>query len=416
MKYNTIIIGGGLSGLTAGIALLKAGQKVAIISKAQNTLHFNSGSFSLLGYDKEGKAVGDPIAAIKDLDAKHPYQKIGAENVEKLADEAKALLAEAGIHTEGTSRKNHLRVTPIGALKPEWLTMEGMIHTDENGQLPAKAADLVNIEGYLDLPVELLADGLKKAGMEVTSHTVTTLALENARRSPSEMRASNIALVLQSEDEIRRVADAINALSLKSELVLLPAVLGYRDSKAVEQLKQLVRKPLLYVATLPPSVSGIRANFALRRQFAALGGTLIPADAVTKSAIEAGRVINVETEKMEGTRFEADQYILATGSFVSEGLQSNYEKVWEPVFGLDVFAPGRHQDWSVDYLYDAQPYMEFGVETDKDFHPAKDGGTISNLYAIGSVLSGHNSVKLADGTGVSLITALAVAKHIISGK
>ena len=39
------------------------------------------------------------------------------------------------------------------------------------------------------------------------------------------------------------------------------------------------------------------------------------------------------------------------------------------------------------------------MHTDKDFHVTKDGKNIENLYAIGSVLSGHNSIKHADGTG-----------------
>ena len=36
----------------------------------------------------------------------------------------------------------------------------------------------------------------------------------------------------------------------------------------------------------------------------------------------------------------------------------------------------------------------------------KDGKVINNCYAVGSVLSGHNRVKMADGTGVSMLTAL----------
>jgi len=47
MKFQTIIIGGGLSGLIAGIKLLKAGRKVAIISSGQSALHFCSGSFEI---------------------------------------------------------------------------------------------------------------------------------------------------------------------------------------------------------------------------------------------------------------------------------------------------------------------------------------------------------------------------------
>lgn len=412
MKFDTIIIGGGLSGMTAAITLAKAGKKVAVINRAQNTLHFNSGSFDLLGYDAAGNPVTNPLEAIKQLPETHPYAKIGAANIEALAAEAKQFLADAGIATYGQAKANHQRLTPIGALKPAWLTLDGFVHTDEAGKLPAKSVDIVNIEGYLDLPVDLLADGLQKAGLEVAVRTITTPALEQARRSPSEMRASNIALVLANADERQQVAEAINAIDSKAELLLLPAVLGYKNQADVDELVELVHKPMQYVATLPPSVPGIRITYQLRKQLQALGGTFIASDPVVKANYEGGRLVSVETEKLAGTKFEAQNFILATGSFVSHGLVSNYESVSEPALGLDVYAPGTHKDWSVDYLFDAQPYMEFGVLTDSTFHALKDGKPLPNVYAIGSVLSGHNSIKQADGTGVSLLTALAVAKQL----
>lgn len=59
MKFDTIIIGGGLSGLTCGIALAKKGKKAAVVCGGQSSLHFNSGSFDLMGYN-DGKAVDNP--------------------------------------------------------------------------------------------------------------------------------------------------------------------------------------------------------------------------------------------------------------------------------------------------------------------------------------------------------------------
>ena len=56
--------------------------------------------------------------------------------------------------------------------------------------------------------------------------------------------------------------------------------------------------------------------------------------------------------------------------------------------------------------------MEFGVKTDGQFRVQKGGVRIENLYAVGSVLSGHNGIKNADATGVSMITALAVSRMI----
>lgn len=411
MKFNTVIMGGGLSGLTCGIALAQAGQRVAIVATGQSSLHFASGSFDLIGYDSEGKAVENPVEAINALPESHPYKKVG--DVEKLAAQAQDLLAAAGVKTTGKAGKNHNRLTPLGAVKPTWLTMEDYI-TIDGDKINYKQVALMNIIGYLDFPTKFIADGLRKLGAEVEVKPITLPELNEARKSPTEMRATNIAKVLASEAIVKRLASEINAKAGNAEAILLPAVLGIKNSELAQLLKEQVNKPIHFVATIPPSVPGTRMQALLRKRFEALGGTFLNGDKAVKGEISGTKLNSIETEKLVGTRLEADNFVLATGSFMGRGIVSDYEKVYEPVLGADVDFIADRAQWTRDNVWEAQPYMEFGVKTDAQLHVMKQGKPLSNTYAAGQVLSGNNKVKLASGEGVDMLTALTVANNILN--
>ena len=407
MKYDIIIIGGGLTGLTCGIALQKAGKKVAVVAAGQNTLHFNSGSFDLLGCDEKGQAVENPLQAITLLSAAHPYHKVA--DVKALAEEARKLLEEAGVSVTGNADRNHYRLTPMGVLKAAWLTVSGMVTSDSATTLPWKKVTLMNVRGFLDIPMEFLADNLAKMGVSVERKEFTTPELENARRSPSEMRATNVEKVLERNDNLKRMVEAIRRENASGDVILLPAFL-----RSVKDIDKLVGKDVHFVATLPPSVPGVFVNEALRRRFYQLGGMLFANDRVDAGVFSGKRLSYVTTEKLVGERLEADCFVLATGSFESRGLMSNYQKVYEPIFDLDVDADADRSKWTEKYFFDAQPFMKYGVKTDDTLHALKDGKPIENLFAAGSVLCGHNAVKLGDRQGVDMLTALQVANNILN--
>ena len=150
----------------------------------------------------------------------------------------------------------------------------------------------------------------------------------------------------------------------------------------------------------------------LKRYFQKQGGVYMLGDSVVSGRFEGGRLKAIKTVNHGETEFEADNFILASGSFFSKGLVASQNVVTEPVFGLDVDALEDRSQWYDRNMFNAQPYMSFGVTTDSSFRVSKNGSTIENLYAVGAILSGFNPIKEGSGAGVSVLTALQVAENI----
>lgn len=405
MRFDTIIIGGGLSGLVAGIDLVRKGKKCLIVSSGQSALHFFSGSLELHAADEE------PLKAVAGLDADHPYSKLGLDRVAELAAKVKPFFSELGINFKGEAERNHWRLTPLGGLKRAWLTLDEFASFQDADKLPWKKVALLNIDGFLDFHTSYIAAGLAEKGVESSISAIAMPQIDKLRENPTEMRSTNISKALTG-DLIGTLAARINEKIDGADAVLMPAVVGLTGCSDVVRLKELVDRPIHFLATLPPSVPGIRMQLMLKRYFQKQGGVYMLGDSVVSGHFENGRLKSVKTMNHGETEFEADNFILASGSFFSKGLVASQNEVIEPVFGLDVDASQDRGEWYDRNMFNAQPYMKFGVATDSDFRTRRNGVTVENLYAVGAVLSGFNPVKEGSGAGVSVLTALHVAENI----
>lgn len=411
MKFQTIIIGGGLSGLTAGISLSRAGHSVAIISAGQSALHFGSGTFELLSA-VGGKEVSDPMKAIPGLPSAHPYSKIGYEAVSRLVTHVKPLMAVAGLRFNGSHTENHYRLTPLGKIKSGWLTLDDFATFPDSETLPWRKVALVNVKDFLDFYPQFIASGMAKADTVCSMHEITLEQLEHLRTSPTEMRAPNIARVL-GDAELRIIADKVNAVAGDAEAVFMPAIFGLYGQEPVLTLRSMVEKPLYFISTMPTSVPGVRMQLKLRDYFKRSGGTYMLGDTVTGGRFSGSRLVEITTANHGDMPLRADNYVLATGSFFSHGLVAAPDRIYEPVFGLDVNASGDRAEWYVKDFYGNQPFMSYGVITDNTLRCRRAGATIDNLYAAGSVLGGCNPLKEGCGAGVSVLTAMKVAEDIV---
>lgn len=307
MTFDTLIIGGGLTGLVSGLCLQQRGQRVAIVSFGQSLLHFSSGSLS-----------GDaPV------------------------EHACSLLRDAGI---GFTLGGY-RLTPLGTLVPAALTLDGYYHAQQPA-MPEESVAIVRLPGYLGLPIELMQHNLQAAGK-----AVRTISPDDAQHCPVD-------------------------------LVLVPAC------AAGDRLAAQCGRKVRLVAAMPPSIPGQRLHHSLQARFEALGGTYFAGDRATAAQIEGDRVVSVTTERLADDPIRAEHYILATGSFQSEGLQSNYERIYEPLFGLDTNAPADRTQWTDADFFADQPYQRYGVVCDAEGHAMREGRAIQNLYPAGHILGG----------------------------
>lgn len=417
MKFDTIIIGGGLSGLISGIYLSQRGQRCAIISSGQSALHFSSGSFDLLNNLPDGTSVQKPLDAISELVKQapaHPYAKLGENKFKELARQAEEFLKNTGISTQGDHQENHYRVTPMGTLKPTWLTLKNLLISENEKHLPIQRPGIFNVTGFLDFYTQFIADEFLKLGTKCSTHSINFPALESLRKNPTEMRSVNIARVFDKQENIKELAQTLKAESEDRDSIILPAITGLNREDAVDYLRKETNKPIYLLPTLPPSVPGIHTQQKLRSVFQQRGGVYMLGDNILRADVKGNRISRIYSFNHGNIPFVGQNFILATGSYFSQGLIAGTEKIYEPIFDLDVtFSPNRTR-WYSSNMFDTQPYLSFGIKTDNMFRCIREGKIFENLYAAGAILEGFNPLKEGCGAGVSILSAMYIAEQILS--
>ena len=373
-RYDTIVVGGGLAGLVGAIAIAEGGRSVALISSGRSSLDYFSGSFELFDEGVEG---------VRRLSAPHPYATIGAERIEGYTERVKEIFASAGIPLKGSVESAEWRITPLGVLKRAWLTLSDFATLADVAEYGKVC--VVGVEGYLDFNAEFVARPFRMRGVEC-----------------------RVVTIPHSKADIAGFAQRVKTLANDAELVLLPAMFAADE---LQTIRERVGARVMVVPTTSVSLAGRSVQRALRERFVALGGEVVESDRVVALDVKEGVVLRAHTDK--GAMYEAQNYVLATGSFFGGGVVASQEKVYEPLVGADVDASQERNEWTCEHILAEQPFEKFGVVVNESLHPSIDGHIIDNLYAVGAILAGSDGVREGSGGGVALCSALRAAELIL---
>ncbi len=423
MKFDSIVIGGGMAGLSAALRLAEAGQKTLLMASGQSALHFSSGSVDLLESD------GDPRAALPAFMAAHPdhpYSKVGMQNIEGSLADLQRHCAEEGLPLMRQER-NHQRLTPIGTLKSTWLSPDTCACVTD---APAPDAILLaTLEGFRDFHPALAAANLathaRFAHSRILTGEIRLPQLAQFSRNPHEFRSADIARLFDKQgpgqqdllaDLAREISRMVQGCGVPGcRHIVLPACLSLGlVGPRLSELERRTGCTIKEVATMPPSLIGMRMQEALKRRFMALGGTFLTSERVLGARYDGDKVIGVHSQHGEDQLFEADHFVLASGSFFSRGLESRLGGIREPIFDADVLSLAERDAWAGRRLFDHHPFMGFGVKTDERLRVLRGGRPLTNLYGAGSVLAHYDPIKEGSGSGVAVATGWQAAGHILA--
>lgn len=411
IRSDVVVIGGGFAGLTAALAAAKRGQSVTLLTYGEGTLPLNSGVIDVLGYDENHNFVENPLAAIENLPATHPYKKIGTKALKEAVDFFCGVARKNHIPYHGSLDRQMLVPTAIGTLKPTCLTPHSLAGSEV---FPGKKIIVVGIKGLKDFYGDIMMENLKQALGEDKEYTL--VEVDTGLTGGRDITTQDVARWMDTDAGTSSFTKQLKSYGGATDvLFIVPQVLGTKGHACYQTIASRLGADVLETTCLPPSVNGLRLQHVLVDSLREAGVDIVENTQVIGCEKNGKTVTAVIAKAASNERkYYAKKFILATGGFYSGGItMRDFDQPKEPIFGLPVSFVKGEENWTNKELFSDAPqgFAKTGILTDENLHPVDEAGAVvlENVHVVGRNLGGYDFCFEHSGNGVALASAYKAA-------
>lgn len=401
------VIGSGVAGCAASIFALNRGIKTAQVGNT-GALAYTTGYLDLLGAMEESAAAvdnpWDALEQLKKTQPDHPLSQIAAEDIREGFAQFTTFLSDSGIDYTGPRQTNITALTPAGTLK-KTLCMPATMAAGPQAFGAKTDCVIIDFHGLKGFSAREVVANLQQQWPQLSAARITFPDMNQGEIYPEVM-----ARALEVPATRTRLAELLLAAAGKAKVIGLPALLGMHNPDLVRsELEQLTGLTIFEIPTMPPSVPGIRLREMFEQVFPQKGITLIPQQKITALSFSSDSAILNLSDNYGPIVIQAKAVILATGRFLSGGLEAHITGITETLLNLPVHQPSSRTDWYLEKYTDRKghPIHKAGIEIDASYRPLGKNGAPCHerLFAAGIILAHQDWIRGRSGAGIAIATA-----------
>lgn len=405
IETELAIIGTGMAGISAAVFAMNRGLSCCLVGNT-GALAYTTGYLDLLGL-VDSTFLDNPwdgLAKLAVSNPGHPLATVDISSVRKAFSEFTSFISDLGIGYTTPQDMNIQAITPAGTIKPTLCVPTTMAGGTE-AYIQKKSCTIFGFHGLKGFSANQIVANLKSHWPDVQARIIGFPGHQEG-----ELYAEVAARSLEVPGNRELLAALLKKEAGESTCLGLPAILGmHNPDEVLADLERLCGCSLFEIPTMPPSVPGIRLREIIEQTLPAKGMNLIPQKKVKKIRFEEDTIYLKLSDNYGPIEIEAQTVLLATGRFLSGGLEAHLDGVTETLVGLPVHQPSSRQEWYREQYLDPEGHAihQAGIETDEKLRPLAENDKIfdKRLFAAGIVLAHQDWIRQRCGAGVAIATA-----------